>query len=576
MTLEPRFKNAFLLLSERFGTESFTSQGAEQILGDKFANVREVLSELLKSGFLKVQQDPSDKRKRIYKLKRLTLYNEISRGRRNSISKDELLRLLKQGADIIRTRVDYKVLLLFLFYKSISDKYVTAVKKWMEQDRTEDRARELANTEVLEMYDPEERNLYTWHQNVNEPERFIKALFKIEDLNPDYLKGMRELIARTGLQSLSNSEENRRILMQLIDLFGRIDFSTVNYDILGDAYEWILSYFAPGKAKEGEVYTPLEVSRLMAQIAEPNQPGEVIVDPACGSGSMLIEFYRVAREWGIEPMLYGQEANEVSAILARLNFILHGIQNVQIYTGDSLLNPHFPAGTITIANPPWNQDGYDQNTLEGSKVKSAYRFGFPTKKSGDWAWLQLLTHFSRKLSTLVIDTGALFRGGREKQIRRAFLERDLIEAVILLPEKIFYNTTAPAAIIVINKQKPEERKGKVLFINASNEYQKHHEVKKLNQLTQQHIQKIADTYHQFKEEEGFSRVVAIDEIRENDYNLNVPLYVAPPHEEEEIDLAEELKAMEELDREYSSLISGVSKFIAEILESYGSNKSPGT
>ena len=482
-------------------------------------------------------------------------------------SKDGLLRLLKRGADILRTRVDYKVLLLFLFYKAISDKYLFIVEREKAQGYTLKRAREIANNDLICMYDPETEQLYTWQACAHDPDRFVNALTKLETLNSNTLKGMRELIARTGLNSLFNNPENSRIVTQLIDLFGQVDFSQVDYDILGDAYEWILSYFAPTKAKEGEVYTPIEVSRLMAQLAQPNSDSDLIIDPACGSGSMLIEFYRVAQQHGAIPLLQGQEANEVSAILARLNFILHGIQNVEIYSGDSLLNAQFEKGTITTANPPWNQKGYDKKRLQQSQNKEAYGFGYPTRQSADWAWIQLLAHYTERMSTVVIDTGALFRGSREKQIRRAFIEKDLIESVILLPEKIFYNTTAPAAILIINKEKPTERKNKILFINASQEYQRHPEVKKLNHLTEEHIQKIVDVYRQFKEQKGFSKIVSLDLIKENDYNLNVPLYVAPQQDEEEIDLAEALKAIDALNNDYQKQVEEVTDFLKEAVES---------
>ena len=160
---------------------------------------------------------------------------------------------------------------------------------------------------------------------------------------------------------------------------------------------------------------------------------------------------------------------------------------------------------------------------------------------------------------IVIDNGALFRGGKEKIIREKILRRDLVECVILLPEKLFYNTGAPGAIIILRKKKPEERKGKVLFINASNDYEKHPEVRKLNRLGDKHIEKIVDAYKKFEDIDGFCRVVSLEEIKENDYNLNVTLYVFPREEMEEVDIAkewEELRRIEEKIKEVEKKIRG--------------------
>lgn len=154
---------------------------------------------------------------------------------------------------------------------------------------------------------------------------------------------------------------------------------------------------------------------------------------------------------------------------------------------------------------------------------------------------------------VVIDNGCLFRGGREKQIRSRILEEDLIEAVILLPEKLFYNTGAPGAIMILKKNKNRERRGKILFINASREYEKHPEVRKLNILTDNNIKRIVTAYKKFKDKKDFSRVVDIEEVRENDYNLNVPLYIFPEEEEEEIDIIEEWKQLQKIEEEIKEL-----------------------
>ena len=165
---------------------------------------------------------------------------------------------------------------------------------------------------------------------------------------------------------------------------------------------------------------------------------------------------------------------------------------------------------------------------------------------------------------IVIDNGCLFRGGKEKAIRRRIIEEDLIDCIILLPEKLFYNTGEPGAIIIFNKNKPKERKGKILFINASQEYEQHPEVRKLNRLSKEHIKKIANTYHNFQEIEGFSRAVSIDEIKENDYNLNVTLYVFPEEEIEEIDITKEWQELQKIEDEIKKVEEKIEEYLKEV------------
>jgi type I restriction enzyme M protein len=553
--LKPKFKEAYYKLWEKFNTQSFTMEEAETVLTD-FANKREVLSALEKAGLLEKQPSEEDKRKKIYRLKEVFLTEETKLG------KDELRRLLKQGANIIRTAVDYKVLLLFLFYKAISDKYLAEVKKLKSErpNADEERIYRVANGRILKLYDTERKKLLIWQKVAHEPTEFLNTLNRIVELNREKIGNLDELIRRTGLPSLFEGE-NKAVVINLIKLFSQVDLSKYSYDALGDAYEWILNYFAPSKAKEGEVYTPIEVSRLIAHLIDP-QKDEVILDPACGSASMLIEQYLYAKKSNENPniTLVGQERNSVTAVLAGLNFILHGIKNSKVLIGDSLINPKFEEfikenlnvkdgkADKVVANPPWNQSGvYDEKTLrQNPKHKEIFKFGYPTKQSADWAWLQLINYYTKKKAAVVIDSGALFRTGKEGTIRKEFVENDLIDAIILLPEKIFYNTQAPGVIIVLNKEKPEGRKNKILFINASNEYIPHPEEKKLNKLSEENIEKIAQAYRDYKNIEGFARVVDLEEIKDNDYNLNVSLYVYPLEEEEEIDLNKEFQKLKNL------------------------------
>jgi len=353
----------------------------------------------------------------------------------------------------------------------------------------------------------------------------------------------------------------------------------IDYDVIGDAYQWILSYFAPTKAKEGETYTPREVIKLMVRLMDPEN-NSTIVDPACGSAAMLIESYNhvKAKLKDEDPSLklYGQDRNELMVAVAKMNMLLHGIRtDAKILFADSLINSEFLkelgdlGADYVIANPPWDQDGYGEDKLGKPELRRIYKYGYPPNNTADWAWIQLMLYTARRKAVVVIDQGALFRGGKEREIRSKIIDEDLVEAVILLPEKLFYNTQAPGAILVFNKSKPQERRGKILFINASNEYKPHPEVRRLNILGEDNIDKITKAYREFAEVPGFSRIVPIEEVRKYNYNLNVTLYVTPTGEEESIDLVSEWEELKRIEQERQELINKVSHIMNEITKALG-------
>jgi type I restriction enzyme M protein len=183
-----------------------------------------------------------------------------------------------------------------------------------------------------------------------------------------------------------------------------------------------------------------------------------------------------------------------------------------------------------------------------------------------------MLHTARKKAVVVIDQGALFRGGREREIKSKILNEDLVEAVILLPEKLFYNTAAPGAIIVFNRNKPQDRKGKVLFINASNEYKPHPEIRRLNTLGDDNIEKVVKAYREYMEVPGFSRIVPIEEIRKNDYNLNVTLYVSPISGEEQIDILREYQELKRIEEERTQLLEKINQIMTELAKTLGETR----
>lgn len=575
----------YTILWDAFRDSGFRFEDAVRVLSeknkDRWEEVPVFLSELRRADWLFSEADERDARQKVYRLKgRVEAVKEIFAIEKETLTRGDVDGLLKKAADLIRTRVDYKFILILLFLKRISDKWELeleqAYREALADGLSKEQARQEAKSAAYHDFDlPEE---FLW-DNIRKdvsllPYRFSTALLKIADRNPE----LKDVIDSVDFVQFTSSRENAEILRQLMELFSERKLHRVSPDILGDAYEWILRYFAPTKAKEGEIYTPREVIRLLVEILDP-QPGESVYDPASGSAGMLISAYkrieeRKGKEEADRLFLFGQEANLGILALAKMNLHIHDIRNCHLFLGDTLLSPKMKEGEgfkrfdVVVANPPWNQDGYGEEVLKkGEFWKQRFGYGFVSRQSADWAWIQhMIASADNKNGRvgIVIDNGCLFRSGKEKRIRSRVLEDDLVECVILLPEKLFYNTGAPGAIIIFSKNKPAERKGKVFFINASSEFEQHPEVRKLNRLGDENIRKIADVYKSSRDEKGFSRMVSLEEIEENDYNLNVTLYAMPVEKGEEIDVALEFSELKELEKEKQEIASELERYISEL------------
>lgn len=576
------------ILWKAFGGSTFRFEDAAKVLMDKnkdaWEQVPVFLSELRRAGLLLVESDVRDARQKLYRLKS----GDEAFG--ETLGRGDIDALLKRAADLIRTRVDYKFILILLFLKRISDKWEMefdeAYKEALADALSEEEARAEAKRDEYHLFNlPEE---FLW-ENLRKDvsgltERFSRALKVIAERNPE----LKDVVDSVDFVQFAGSRENAEILRQLVELFSERKLQHVSADILGDAYEWILRYFAPTKAKEGEIYTPREVIKLLIEILDP-KPMESVYDPACGSAGMLISAYKhVEEKHGKEEagklFLFGQEANQNILALAKMNMYIHDIRDAHLEFGDTFLYPKFKEGDglrrfdVVVANPPWNQDGYGEEVLKkGEFWRQRFAYGFVPRQSADWAWIQHMLASAKDDGSrvgIVIDNGCLFRGGKERAVRSAVLSEnnDLVECVILLPEKLFYNTGAPGAIIIFNKHKPAERRGKILFINASKEFKQHPEVRKLNRLGDNNIKKIAGVYKSFSEEKGFSRVVSLDEIRQNDYNLNVTLYVMQDEEGEGIDIAREFSELKELERQRQEVAGRLEQYITELTQALGGSE----
>lgn len=320
----------------------------------------------------------------------------------------------------------------------------------------------------------------------------------------------------------------------------RLGLRDVEPDFLGRCYEYLLRKFAEGQGQSaGEFFTPREVGFLMAEILQP-RPGEEAYDYACGSFGLLIKLQLVSRR--LDPLskvplkLYGQELTGSSYAIACMNRIIHDMEG-EVVRGDSMRNPKFKDSDgrlrrfdIVVANPMWNQ-AIDPDVYENDAFERFAEHGGATTGKADWAWLQhtVSTMKPNGRAAVVLDTGAMTRGSgsknedRERNIRRWFVEHDLIEGVILLPDNLFYNTTAAGIIVVLRRNKPKDRRGKIILINASREFRKG---TPKNYLTDESVAKIAGAFLKGKPEDGICAVITVEEVATADFNLSPSRYLA--------------------------------------------------
>ena len=498
------------------------------------------------------------------------------------VTREELNSLVDRAADLIRTAVDYKFILVLLFLKRVNDLWKTERRQYKQRLLKEAGLSEKEAEEQAEKLDYTFRipKQFLWDEITKDvktlPEKLATAISEIAKLNTE-LQGV---INRVDFLEFARNQENRDLLHQLVELFDKYDLAgeEVSPDVLGDAYEHILMKFAPERAKEGEIYTPREVIKLMVEILDP-KPGESVYDPCCGSGGMLIISYlHVHDELGEKEarklFLYGQERNPEIYAVGEMNLLLHDIKNAHLENGDTLENPRFRENgklkqfDVVIANIPWNQDGYNEGRLKAVNFRERFPFGYTPQSSADWAWVQHMLASANQGGrvALVVDNGCLFRGGQEKVVRSKIVGKDWIECVVLLPEKLFYNTGAPGAIIVFNKNKAKQRGDKILFINASNEFVTHPSVRRLNTLSPDNIRKILSAYEKFSEAPGFSRAVDVKEVAKNDYNLNVSLYVMPIEEIEKVSIRQVYSELKKLEDERNRINKQLEEILTQIRE----------
>lgn len=529
---------------------------------------------------------------------------------------EDIKNALWAGANTFRDNIDasnYKdYVLSMLFVKYLSDTFdesVENLKKDYEGIRLE---RQIANLPFVLKEEYTFNYLLKNKYAVDIGSKISEALTGIESSNT-ILSGIFRGIDFNSENNLGKKEQKNPLLRTLLDDFADLDLrpshietkdNEVPADVVGDAYEYMIGEFATMAGKKaGSFFTPQQVSEVMAQIVAPQEKDRVY-DPTCGSGSLLI---RAAKKGGLDKVsIYGQEVNNSAISMARMNMFIHDIKDAHIAWGDTLANPqHLDSdGNLMkfeciVANMPFSKDKWaegfnlggevsvdeDETPVKANKkgkkkefkmepsLDRFHRFdmGVPPASKGDWAFLLHMIHSMSGNGRVaaVAPHGVLFRGASEGRIRQAVIEKNLIDAIIGLPENLFYGTSIPACIVVFKRGRTTTD---VLFIDASKEFKKEKAKNKLRDGTNgepNDIKRIVDTYRAFvngenAEQEKYSHVASLSEIEENEYNLNIPRYVDTFEEEELIDLESVNKEIADIKGQIAALEKEMEQCMKEL------------
>lgn len=457
-----------------------------------------------------------------------------------ALKKSELYSSLWKSCDELRGGMDasqYKdYVLVLLFVKYVSDKYANDPNALIDVPPGGSFADMVAAKGSKEIGD-----------------QFNKIIGRLADAN-DSLKGAINVADFNDEEKLGKGQAMVDRLTKLVAIFEGLDFGANRAegdDLLGDAYEYLMRHFATesGKSK-GQFYTPAEVSRVMSMVIDlgrASHAGQSIYDPTCGSGSLLLKAHDEARgRTGLDLALYGQEMDNATSALARMNMVLHDCPTAEIWQDNTLSHPHFKNADgslktfdFIVANPPFSVKSWTTGFDPAHDLFGRFDYGTPPEKNGDYAFLlhMLKSLKSTGKAAVILPHGVLFRGGAEAGIRTRLIRQGVIKGIIGLPANLFYGTGIPACIIVLDKEGAAGRKG-IFMVDASKGYIKDGNK---NRLRAQDIHKIVDTFTRRLETARYSRLVPLAEIEANDFNLNLPRYIDSTEPEDQQDIEAHLK-----------------------------------
>ena len=492
------------------------------------------------------------------------------------LSVSQLERYLWSAADILRGSIDssdYKSYIFgLLFLKRLSDRFEEEAEKLVADGVSET----VAWTDLDEhrFFVPDRARWSTIQkQATNIGETLNKACAALEEQN-SALEGVLAGIDYNDERKLGDAKNRDTVLARLVQHFSQVSLRNdrmAEPDLLGRAYEYLIEQFADDAGKKGgEFYTPRMVVKLIVELLAPTERMRTC-DPTAGSGGMLIECAHYVERKGGDPRnltLHGQEKNLGTWAICKMNMLLHGLPDARIEKGDTIRDPKLvDEGELllydrVIANPPFSLDEWGRDVAE-SDGYGRFRFGLPPKTKGDFAFVQHMVAVLNNSGRLgvVMPHGVLFRGAAEGKIRQRLLEEDLFEAVIGLAPNLFYGTGIPASILVLSRDKPAARREKVLFIDASGEFE---EGSNQNRLRDQDIDRIVKTFRAYADVDKYARVVPVAEIERNDWNLNISRYVDTTEEEERIDVAEAVRRLRELERSRGAAETAMNRYLAEL------------